>query len=129
MLTNLNPPVPNYASPGGPVSIRNNQRIATDLQIELAEYGLAYKEASAGVKKLRGQKNFGLKHYGNEYTMYFPDNVTSLQNEPGAQFASLKPEGTATFDMLQVSPAFGKKLSLKDPKSIRKYLRALVESV
>lgn len=129
MLTNLNPPVPSSASPGGKVSLRNNQRMPVELQKELAAYGLAYQEAKQGVNKLKGQKNFGLKHYGNEYSLYFPEDITELGNVQGAQFASLKPAGTSTFDMLQSSPAFGKDLSVKDAKSIRKYLRALLESV
>ena len=129
MLTNLNPPVPSTASPGGKVSLRNNQRMPTDLQVQLAEYGLAYQEAKQGVNKLKSHKNFGLKKYGNEYNLYFPENITDLGDIQGAEFASVKPTGTATFDMLQSSPAFGKNLSVKDPKSIRKYLRALLESV
>lgn len=129
MLTNLNPPVPNYASPGGPVSIRNNQRMATDLQVELAEYGLAYEGAKQGVaKQPKGTNHFGLKKYGNEYNLYFPDSVLELGSVQGAQLASLKPEGTGTFDMLKSSQAFGKELSAKDPKTIRNYLRKLVES-
>ena len=128
MLTMLNPPVPNYASPGGPVSVRNNQRMSTDLQMELANYGLAYQEAKQGVNKLKGQKNFGLKHYGNDYNLYFPENITDLGNVNGAEFASVKPEGTGTFDMLQTSPAFGKNLSMKKPTQIRSYLRKLLES-
>lgn len=129
MLTMLNPPVPNYASPGGSVSVRNNQRMATDLQKELACYGLAYQEAKQGVNKLKGQKNFGLKRTGNEYNLYFPEDVTDLGGVQGAQLASLKPAGTETFDMLQSSPAeFGKKLSMKDPKSVKNYLRKLLES-
>lgn len=129
MLTMLNPPVPNYSSPGGPVGVRNNQRMSTPLQQELAAYGLAYQEANHGVKKLKGAKHFGLKRYGDDYTLYFPDQVLDLENVPGAELANVKPEGTATFDMLQASPAFGKNLSMKDPKTIKAYLRKLVESV
>ena len=130
MLTNLNPPVPNFGSPGGPVSLRNNQRMSHDQQVELANYGLAYQEAKKGVRSLKStNKNFGLKRYGNDYTLYFPDNILDLEKDSGAQFASLVPEGTDTFNLLQPSQPFGKKLSMKDPKSIRKYLRSLVESV
>lgn len=127
MLTNLNPPVPNYASAGGPIGVRSNQRMATDLQVQLAEYGLAYQEAKKGVNKLKGAKHFGLKRYGNEYNLAFSDDVLSLGDQ-GMELASLKPMGTATFDMLQTTPAFGKTLSMKNEKSIRNYLRKLLES-
>lgn len=129
MLTMLNPPVANYASPGGPVSIRNNQRMSSELQHELAAYGIAYQEAKQGTNKLKGAKHFGLKKYGDEYNLYFPDHVLQLQNNPGVEFASFKPEGPATYDMLQTTPAFGKSLSMKDPKTVKSYLRKLLESV
>lgn len=129
MLTMLNPPVPNYATAGGPVSIRNNQRMATPLQQELAAYGIAYQEALQGTAKLKGAKHFGLKRYGDDYSLYFPNQVLDLSNTPGAELANVKPAGTNTFDMLQTTPAFGKNLSMKDPKTVKAYLRRLVESV
>lgn len=128
MLTSTNPPVPNYAAPGGPVTVRNNQRMSTDLQVELAAYGLAYQDAKEGVKGLKGSKHFGLKRTGDEYNLYFPNDVLDLENSPGAEMASFVPKGTSTFDMLQTSPTFGKDLSMQNAKTVRAYLRKLLES-
>lgn len=73
-----------------------------------------------------GPAYFGLKDRGDEYDMVFTNDLGQLDKYAGMQMAIVAPDDIETFDM--ISPKdYGKKLSLKDEKSVRKYLSNLLD--
>lgn len=100
------------------------------LQQGLAEFNLMRDKAEEGVKGMsgKGPKYFGISTSGDDTKMYFPKkNITELDSHPEMDVAVLVPKDMDTFDLLQ--PAFGADLNTKEPKTIRAYLRKLLESV
>jgi len=71
---------------------------------------------------------FGLSKQGSDFKESFPNDISSLTNEPDMRLAQFVPSGTQTTNLLQTVP-YGKKLSMKDPKTIKAYLRKLLESI
>ena len=104
--------------------------MSTSLQEGLGEFNIMRDQAIEGTKNMKGQnpKYFGMSNRGKDVEMFFPkENITELDNHYGMDLAVIVPEGTGTFDMLK--PAFGMRLSTKEPRTIRNYLRKLLESV
>lgn len=110
-------------------TLRNGNNMSTSLQEDLAQYGLDRQRAVEGVSKSKDLAGmFGISHRGTETVMYFPkDNITELGNKYGMDLAVVAPNTSDTFDML--TPAFGERLNMKEPRTIRNYLRKLLESI
>lgn len=88
------------------------------------------QEALDGSSLIKGDgpKYFGISHRGTKVQMLFPKNgIADLDSQFGMDVAIVAPSGTGTFNMLE--PTYGAKLNMKDPKTIRAYLRKILESV
>lgn len=111
-------------------TLRTGNKMSTALQQGLAEFNIMRSRAEEGTKDMKGQnpKYFGLSHRGSDMEMFFPkENVTELDDKYGMDMAVLVPNNTEPFDLLK--PTFGAKLNMKEPKTIRNYLRKLLESI
>lgn len=110
--------------------LRTGNKMSTTLQEGLAEFNIMRTKAIEGTRDMKGQnpKYFGLSHRGKDFEMFFPNNnVTELNNHADMDMAVVVPDSMDTFDLLK--PAIGQRLSMKEPKTIRAYLRKLLESV
>lgn len=114
--------------------LRTGNKMDTSLQEGLGAFNIMRDKAIEGTKDMKGQnpKYFGMGRQSssiqNDVEMFFPKNsVTELDNQYGMDLAVVVPEGTDTFDLLK--PSFGARLNTKEPKTIRNYLRKLLESV
>src|ERR1700743_45900 len=112
--------------------LRTGNKMSTTLQEGLADFNLMRDKAIDGSKDIKGAgpKYFGISGKGkaDETEMSFPkNNITELDNQYGMDLAIVVPEGTGSFDLLK--PAYGARLSAKEPKTIKAYLRKLLESV
>jgi hypothetical protein len=108
--------------------LRSGNKMSVSLQQELAEFNIVRDKAEDGTHGMKGKdpKYFGISRNGKD--MFFPsENITELDNQYGMDMAVLVPSGTGTFDLIK--PTFGQKLNMKEPKTIRTYLRKLLESV
>lgn len=107
----------------------SNNKMSLALQQGLAEFGIDRQRAIDGTADMKGSgpKYFGISHSGKEAEMYFPKDINELGNRYGMDMAVVVPSGTDTFDLLR--PAFGAQLNMKEPKTIRNYLRKLLESI
>jgi hypothetical protein len=106
--------------------------MSTSLQEGLGAFNIMRDKAIEGTKDMKGQnpKYFGMGRHNNrdDVDMFFPkDNITELDNQYGMDLAVVVPDGTEPFDLLK--PSFGARLNTKEPKTIRNYLRKLLESV
>lgn len=108
------------------MSLRNNQRMETDLQSQLAKFGLMREQVKEGTGDT--SKYFGLSKQGGDFSTKFTNDISTLENEPDMRLAQFVPSGTQTTNLLQSVP-YGKKLSMKDPKTVKAYLRKLLESI
>jgi hypothetical protein len=103
--------------------------MSTELQEGLGAFNIARDRAVEGTKQMTGKspKYFGIGHE-KEPRMYFPtSSINELDSQYGMDIAVVVPSNTKEFDLL--APAFGARLSAKEPKTIRNYLRKLLESV
>jgi hypothetical protein len=110
--------------------LRSGNKMSVSLQQGLAEFNIMRSKAVEGTKDMKGQdpKYFGISHRGREAEMFFPkESVTELDNQYGMDIATLVPSGTGTFDLLK--PQFGARLNVREPKTVRNYLRKLLESL
>lgn len=110
--------------------LRTGNKMSSALQEGLGEFNIMRDNAIEGTRSMKGKnpKYFGFAHRGREVEMFFPkDNITELDNHYGMDVAVVVPTGTGTFDMLK--PSFGATLNMKEPKTIRNYLRKLLESI
>lgn len=112
--------------------LRTGNKMSTTLQEGLADFNLMRDKAIEGSKDIKGTgpKYFGIsgKGKGDDIDMFFPkDKITELDNQYGMDLAIVVPEGTGSFDLLK--PAYGARLSTKEPKTIKAYLRKLLESI
>lgn len=91
----------------------SHNKMGSELRKDLAEFGLMRD-------KISNKKGyFGLSNNG--------ERTSSGLDESGTDMARFVPEGLTSFDLLE--PEFGKKLSEKEPKTVRAYLRKVLESV
>lgn len=111
--------------------LRTGNKMSVDLQQGLAEFNIMRGKAVEGTKGMKGKdpKYFGVSNRtSDDVAMFFPkENITELDNTYGMDLAVTVPEGTGAFDLLK--PAFGARLNTKEPKTIRNYLRKLLESI
>lgn len=114
------------------MSILHNNSMSSNLQKELGEYGLFRQKAQQGVKDLpTGENYFGVAGHNadDETKLFFPkNNISELDDQYGMEMAEFVPSDNTTHDLLEPT-AFGKRLSMKNPKTIRNYLRRLLETV
>lgn len=113
------------------MSILRNNQMDSELQQDLAEYGLFRQKVKDGAVHLpKNEPYFGASGaHGSSARLVFPKhNVDELDNQYGVELAQFVPTGTGSYDML--APAqFGKALSMKNPTTIKNYLRKLLESI
>lgn len=96
------------------------------LQKQLLEYGLARATAKKGAAKLDAPAYFGIKKDGEETKFKFTEDLQSISDD-SMDLAMLIPDDQS-FDLM--APAdYGKKLSLKNPKTIRKFLSDLLDAI
>lgn len=113
------------------MSILRNNKMDSQLQQNLGEYGLFRQKVKDGVKQLpKNEPYFGLTgNVSGEVGLFFPKkNIDELGNEYGMELAQFVPSGTGTYNMLEPAQ-FGKALSMKTPQTIKNYLRKLLESI
>lgn len=113
--------------------LRSGNKMSVELQKGLADFNIMRDQAIEGSKDIKGDgpKYFGLsqrKKQNGDLEMFFPkDDITDLDNQYGMSMAVVVPAGTQTFDLME--PKFGAKLNMREPKSVRAYLRKLLESI
>ena len=111
-------------------TLRSGNNMDTALQQDLAEFNIMRDKALDGVADMKGKgpKYFGVSHRGRDVQMFFPkESITELDKKYGMDMAQIVPKETNTFDLLQ--PSFGATLNMREPKTIRNYLRKLLESI
>ena len=100
--------------------------MSVPLQKELLEYGLTRSEAVEGSKKLPSPSYFGWKRNGTKTDLKFSKNLQSLHDD-AMNLGIIVPDNQA-FDLM--APAnYGQALSMKNPKTIRKFLSDLLDTV
>lgn len=114
------------------MSILHNNRMDSQLQHDLGEYGLFRQKVVDGAKKLpKNEIYFGMKGSScdDEVQLFFPkNNIDEIDTKDGMELGQLVPAGTNSYNMLEPAQ-FGKSLSMKSPNTIKNYLRKLLESV
>lgn len=104
----------------------------SQLQQDLGEYGLFRQKVVDGAKKLpKNEIYFGMNGSScdDEVKLFFPkNNIDELDTASGMELGQLVPVGTNSYNMLEPAQ-FGKSLSMKNPSTIKNYLRKLLESV
>lgn len=112
--------------------LHSNNKMDSQLQQDLGEYGLFRQRVIEGAGKLpKNEPYFGLDGSlrDPEVKMFFPkNNINELDTSSGMELAQLVPDSTETYNMLKPAQ-FGEALSMKSPQTIRNYLRKLLESV
>jgi len=105
--------------------LRDNNKLSVGTQETLAEYGIMREKAIEGSNTIKGPgpKYFELERSGTEYKLNFPKNVQDID---GKKLAIVGPQDNEAFDLL-APKNFSEKLNMKDEKSIRKYLRNLLD--
>jgi hypothetical protein len=107
---------------------QDNNKLPTEVQAELANYGMLRDTAKKETSELTGVKFFGLHETSDAYNIYVTDDLSKLdrQNDP-MQLTVIAPEGE-TFDLL-ASKDYTKKLKLQDNKNLRRYMLNLLDSI
>jgi hypothetical protein len=110
--------------------LRDNNKVSTELQSELASYGIMRE---AAIKNAPGNSGSGPKYFGlyegtDEYSMYFTSDLRRIdqQDEP-MQLAIVAPDNE-TFDLLAPKD-YSAGLSMKDSTSLRRYLSNLLDTL
>lgn len=106
----------------------DNTKVSTELQVELAEYGILRNEAEekAPLKKSGEPNFFGLDENYGGYDTSFGISIKSIQ-EKGQQVAFITPD-IDTFDLLG-TVNFTESISKMDTPSLRAAIRDLVDRI
>lgn len=109
--------------------LNTNNKLSSDTQEVLVTYGLLRQTAKENAPKYSGEgpEYFGLHETANEYKLLFTEDLTDLDRHPEMELAIVAPDNQ-TFDLLAPKD-YAKKITLKDEKSIRSYLRKLLDSI
>lgn len=111
------------------MSILHNNRMDSQLQQDLGEYGIFRQRVVSGAKKLpKNEPYFGINGTScdDDVQLFFPKNNVSEVDD--MELGQVVPTGTDSYNMLEPAQ-FGKSLSTKNPNTIRTYLRKLLESI
>lgn len=108
--------------------LRDNTKLTPEVQFNLAEYKVLRDTAKKETASLKGPKYFGLNESADEFNLYVTDDLSKLDDvDDPMQLAVVAPDNEE-FDML-APKEYAKKFEVKSGKGLRRYLRALVDSI
>lgn len=108
-------------------NISANSKVAIPLQEELVKYGIVRRQAAKEAPYREGGKPnfFGIKDYaGEDVELVFDSNVENLMDED--MTLGLVAPDDVSFDMLATTN-FPEAVKRKDPESLRRYLRKILD--
>lgn len=108
----------------------SNNKVPTELQLELVSYGLLREAAKENAPKYSGAgpDYFGMTEDGDEYKLLFTNDLRKLDKQDSPMSLAIVAPDNETFDMLAPKD-YSKGLSLKDDKSLRRYLTNLLDTL
>lgn len=111
-------------------TLRDSNKVSTELQTELVSYGLMRQAAKTNAPKFsgKGPQYFGLAEDGDEYKLYFTNDLRKLDRQQDKMQLSIVAPDNETFDMLTPKD-YSEGMTFKDDVSVRRYLTNLLDSV
>lgn len=110
--------------------LRDNNKVTTELQSELASYGIMRESAikNAPGNSGSGPKYFGMHETNDEYQLYFTNDLRKIDKQENPMQLAIVAPDNETFDMLTPKD-YSKGLSMKDSTSLRRYLSNLLDTL
>lgn len=108
--------------------LRDNSKLPIEKQFELAEYKILRGKAIDATKGITGPKFFGMTEKSDEFNLYVTEDLRELDNHKDPMQLAIVAPDNEMFDMLAPKD-YSKKFDLNNDKSLRRYLRQLVDSI